>query len=84
MSDLDSLKDEIKLSENQIMDIKKLSQSMMTNYGGLMFDIINLIDDERSVLEIALYLSLVEWKIVDIKIVGSFIELMRKLEVISF
>lgn len=83
MSDLDSLKDEIKLSENQIKDIKKLSQSMMTNYGGLMFDTINLINDERSILEIVLYLSLVEWKIIDIKIVGSFIELMRKLEVIS-
>ncbi len=84
MGDLDSLKDEIKLSENQFMDLKKLSQSMMTNYGGLMFDTINLIDDERSVLEISLYLGLVEWKIIDIKIVGSFIELLRKLEVISF
>ncbi|MHA1515678.1 MAG: M28 family peptidase [Candidatus Heimdallarchaeaceae archaeon] len=84
MSNLDSLKDELKLSENQIMNIKELSQSMMANYGGLMFDTINLIDDERSVLEIALYLSLVEWKIIDIKIVGSFIELMEKLEVISF
>jgi hypothetical protein len=66
------------------MDIKELSQNMMANYGGLMFDTINLINDERSVLEIVLYLSLVEWKIIDIKIVGSFIELMRKLEVISF
>jgi len=84
MSDLDSLKDEIKLSEDQIMNIKKLSQSMITNYGGLMFDTINLIDDKRSVLEILLYLCLVEWKIIDIKIVGSFIELLRKLEVISF
>ena len=84
MSNLDSLKDEIKLSENQIMDIKELSQNMMANYGGLMFDTINLIDDERSVLEIALYLSLVEWKFIDIKIVGSFIELLKKLEVISF
>ncbi len=84
MSDLDSLKDEIKLSENQIMDIKKLSQGMMTNYGGLMFDTINLINNERSVLEIALYLSIVEWKTIDIKIIGSFIELMRKLEFICY
>jgi hypothetical protein len=83
MNDLESLKEK-NLSEKQIADIKELSKTMMSNYGGLMFDIINLINNARSILEIALNSCLIEWKITNPKTIGSFFELLKNLELVEY
>ncbi len=83
MDDLESLKEK-NLSENQISDIQDFSKIMMSNYGGLMFDIINMIDDKRSILEIALKSCLIEWKIINPRVIGSFFELLRNLELVEY
>jgi len=84
MSDLDQLAEEQNFSEEQLTKIKRLSQIMSSDYGGMMLDTINLINNQNNILEITSNLSLVDWKIIDLGVIDSFMKLLKNLEIINY
>ncbi len=82
--DPESLRETISLSEKKIAEVKQLSKILMDNYGGFIFEIINLIDNSRSIEEILLNLALVNWRFVQPRNLLSFIEMLESLQLIEF
>ena len=84
MTDPESLQESAGLSDEVVKEIMQLSDILMKNYGGFTFEIINLIDNIRSIKDILLNLSLVNWKLVQPKSLISFIKMLKNLQLIEF
>ncbi|MCE7742517.1 MAG: DUF4910 domain-containing protein [Candidatus Heimdallarchaeota archaeon] len=82
--DPESLQETTNLTEEKIAEIKQLSKILMENYGGFTFEIVNLIDNTRSVKEILLNLALINWRLVQPKNLISFIEMLESLQLIEY
>ncbi len=80
----ESLKESAKFTEEKISEIKQLAKILMKNYGGLTFEIINLIDNERNINEILLNLGLIDWKLLPPMSLLSFIEMLESLQLIEY
>ncbi len=82
--DPESLQETTNLSEEKIIEIKALSKVLMENYGGLTFEIVNLIDNKRNVKEILSGLTMINWKLIEPKNLISFLEMLENLQLIEF
>jgi hypothetical protein len=83
MNDLDSLQKTTELTEETIAEVKQLSVTLMENYGGFAFEIINLINGSRSLKEILLNLALTNWRLIEPKKLNSFINVLVGLKLIE-
>jgi len=84
LSDIDALKETTNLSELQIQDMKKFSKNLRSNYGGFASEIINLINCDRNIKDIILYLCLVEWQIPPIQGLIGFLEILKSKGLIDY
>jgi len=82
--DPESLQETTNLTEEKITEVKQLSKILMENYGGFTFEIVNLIDNTRTVEEILLNLALINWRLVQPKNLISFIEVLEDLQLIEY
>ncbi|MBY8999886.1 MAG: DUF4910 domain-containing protein [Candidatus Heimdallarchaeota archaeon] len=72
-----------KISEKQITELKKFLENSSGVYGGYLLEITNLIDNKRTVLDILTTLSLVNWQIIDVQILETFLYLIEYLGYIT-
>jgi len=83
MGDLDTLQKTTELTDETIAEVKQLSQTLMENYGGYVFEIINLINGTRSIKSILLSLALVNWRLIEPEKLISFIKVLESLKLIE-
>ena len=72
------------LSHEQTEKLKDFVKNSMANYGGIIHELVNLINGERNILEIISFLSLAQWKIPQIETIIIFFEYLINSELIAF
>ena len=56
----------------------------MQNYGGYLLELFNLINTEKSIYDIVGFMSLVNWKIPNLKNIFDFLDFAEKINLIYF
>jgi len=77
-------KEKVKLEKEQFQRIKEFINRSMSSYGGIILEIINLINNKRTILEIIAYQSLVEGRIPQIQSTLDFIKYLKNHNLIDF
>ncbi|MEE9410001.1 MAG: DUF4910 domain-containing protein [Candidatus Heimdallarchaeota archaeon] len=75
--------EKLKMKQDQLQRIKQFLEKSRADYGGFLLELINLIDNKNTVEEIISFLSLIEWKIPQIKEIFDFLDLLERLELIE-